>query len=320
MNTVTSLFTNIQTYTSYTNSASNSYINPSISTGVISGWINAISNYKLGIYVDTNPGITSNDNPNYAISQLNLYTYQGGGVATGSKDVWVWDKTNCTDPTWAVYAATASTGTNLSSTFVTCISFNEKLSTTSPSIWSFSDFTMRYVQIRNAYPDAYNQIIYYGQTLIAYRDSRINLFNAIQTDLTALVTSNTNFNSQLTSFGSRVNQFYGAVSTLNNLITNSLNGLIVSSNCHSLGDKLRFTYNVYCVNFMAQIVKLTLCSLLMLIFMFGGVVAGSRFGMMYAEVEKIKRVNMPEEQQSEKDIIQMQEEGTHSSHSNDSDD
>lgn len=234
--------------------------------------------------MDTDPSITSNNNPNYAIGQLNLYTYQGGGVATGSKDVWVWDKANCTDPSYSIYNATASVGTGLSSTYVTCLSFNEKLTSNSPNIWSFSDFTMRYVQIREAYPDAYNRIQFYGQTLIAFRDSRINLFQAIQDDLTSLYTSNTNFNSQLNNFASRVSQFEAAVSTLNNLITNSLNGLSVTSNCKTLADKLRFVDNVYCVNLMAQIVKLTLCSLLMLGLMLLGVIVGSRFGMMYAEM------------------------------------
>ena len=141
---------------------------------------------------------------------------------------------------------------------------------------------MRYVQIRDAYADAYNRIQLHGATIIAFRDSRINLFQAIQDDLNALLTTNNNFNTQLTAFDSRVNQFYGAVSTLNNLITNTLDGLVVTSNCNSLADKLRFVHNVYCVNFMAQVVKLALCSLLLLVFMLVGVFAGSRFGMMYA--------------------------------------
>ena len=106
------------------------------------------------------------------------------------------------------------------------------------------------MQIREAYPDAYRQIQYYGQTLIAFRDSRINLFQAIEDDLTALYTTNSNFNAQLVSFNSRVNQFYSAVATLNNLITNSMDGLTVISNCHSIADKLRFVNNVYCKSFM----------------------------------------------------------------------
>jgi hypothetical protein len=141
---------------------------------------------------------------------------------------------------------------------------------------------MRYVQIRDGYPDAYNNIQIYGATLIAFRDSRINLFQAIYDDLTTLLASNVNFNSQLTTFDTKVTQFYGAVSTLNNLITNSLDGLVVTSNCNSLADKCRFVYNVYCVNFMAQVVKLAMCSLCALVLMLLGVVAGSRFGMMYA--------------------------------------
>lgn len=86
----------------------------------------------------------------------------------------------------------------------------------------------------------------------------------------------------LGTFNTRVTQFYSAVNTLNNLITNTLNGLLVSSNCQSVSGKLRFTYNVLCVNFMGQVVKLCLCCLLLLGLMFGAILAGSRFGMIYA--------------------------------------
>jgi len=47
---------------------------------------------------------------------------------------------------------------------------------------------------------------------------------------------------------------------------------------------MRFTYNVFCIKFMAQIVKLVFCSASLLVLLLGGVIAGSRFGMMYAEV------------------------------------
>ena len=207
MSTVENIFTNIITYNEYNNALSTDYVNTAISTSKISGWINAMSNYKLGVYVDADTSITSNDNPNYAIAQLNLYTYQGGGVATGSKDVWVWDSVNCTDPTYIVYAAGASPGITLSTSNVTCISFNEKLTTSSTSSWSFSDFTMRYVQIRQDYSDAYNFIQSYGATLIAHRDSRVNLFQAIEDKLSDLLTLNNNFNSLLTDFKTRVGQF-----------------------------------------------------------------------------------------------------------------
>lgn len=42
METVETLFTNIQTYLDYTNSASNNYVNLAISPNKITGWINAI--------------------------------------------------------------------------------------------------------------------------------------------------------------------------------------------------------------------------------------------------------------------------------------
>jgi hypothetical protein len=319
MDTVESLFTNIQTYIDYTTAASTDYVNLAISTSKITGWISTMENYRLGIFVDSNPVITSSDNPNYAISQLNTYTYTGSGVATGSKDVWVFDKANCTDPNQVTYNSGTSPGTTLTTSQVTCISFNEKLISTATNSWSFSDFTMRYVQIRQNYGTAYNKSLYYGATIIAFRDSRLNLFKAIKEQLSSLLTSNNNFNTMLGNFNTRVTQFYSAVSTLNNLITNPLNGLIVSSNCNTVADKLRFSYNVFCVNFMGQVVKLALCCIILLILMFGGILAGSKFGMIYAETEKVKKITMPEEAKSEKDM-QMDVNETNSSHSNEEED
>lgn len=143
---------------------------------------------------------------------------------------------------------------------------------------------MRYSSLRLSYTDAYNMIIKYGATLISFRDSRLNLFQGMEDSLNSLYTQNINFNTNINSYRSRVDQFYAAVSTLSNLVTNPLNGLLVSSNCHSLADEMRFTYNVFCVNFMAQIVKLAVCSLVLMIVMLAGVIAGCRFGMIYAEI------------------------------------
>jgi hypothetical protein len=78
----------------------------------------------LGINIDTDPIITSDDNPNYAIKQLNKYTYTGGGMPTGSMDVWVWDKTNCTDPNQLTYNSGTTSGVTLTTSQVMCISFN----------------------------------------------------------------------------------------------------------------------------------------------------------------------------------------------------
>lgn len=125
MKTVTDLFTNIATFEDYMNSKSTNFVDVTISSGKVSGWVSAISKYRLGIYVDSLSAQTTNDNPNYAINQLNLYTNYGGGVATGSKDRWVWDSTNCTDPNEITYSSSSLTyGTTLTSSNVTCISFN----------------------------------------------------------------------------------------------------------------------------------------------------------------------------------------------------
>ena len=46
------------------------------------------------------------------------------------------------------------------------------------------------------------------------------MYQGIKDDLNSLLTANNNFNSLLTGFRSRVDQFYSSVSTLNNLVTN----------------------------------------------------------------------------------------------------
>lgn len=55
MKTVTDLFTNISTYFDYDNPSSSNYIDLAISSGKIQGWINAIENYRLGVYIDSRP-------------------------------------------------------------------------------------------------------------------------------------------------------------------------------------------------------------------------------------------------------------------------
>lgn len=54
---------------------------------------------------------------------------------------------------------------------------------------------------------------------------------------------------------------------------------------------------------MAYTTKLALCSIALLILMLGAVFCGARFGMIYAEAEKQRRITMPAEAQSEKDIV-----------------
>lgn len=97
MQTVTDVFSNIETLYDYMNTQSSNYIDLAISPGKVTGWISAIDNYRLGVYIDSQPAQTTNDNPNYAINQLNLYSNTGGGLTTGSKDRWVWDASNCTN-------------------------------------------------------------------------------------------------------------------------------------------------------------------------------------------------------------------------------
>jgi hypothetical protein len=64
-----------------------------------------MSNYKQGIYKDSPDNQLNNDNPNYAITQLNLFTNGGGGVPTCATDVWTFDATNCTNSSQQTYVS-----------------------------------------------------------------------------------------------------------------------------------------------------------------------------------------------------------------------
>ena len=105
-----------------------------------------------------------------------------------------------------------------------------------PSSWTQSDFTKRYVQIREDCPDAYEKIVYFGYTLINFRDSRVNMFQSIKDDLTELHELNSDFNEVMGEFRGRVDQFYESVATLNNIVASELDGLLVTSDCRTIGD------------------------------------------------------------------------------------
>lgn len=102
MSTVSKLFTTVQTYYDYENKQSVNYIDKTSSVNKIQGWIDAMEKYRIGVYVDSNPALTTDDNPLFALANLNKwsnYYYLNGTKYAGCpRDVWVFDKTNCTDP------------------------------------------------------------------------------------------------------------------------------------------------------------------------------------------------------------------------------
>lgn len=89
MKSVTEIFTNTQTYYDYDNPSSVNYIDLEISISRLAGWISAIEKYRLGVYVDSRPEETNDDNPNYAIKMLNVFSNPSAGGP--SKDKWVFD-------------------------------------------------------------------------------------------------------------------------------------------------------------------------------------------------------------------------------------
>ena len=60
----------------------------------------------------------------------------------------------------------------------------------------------------------------------------------------------------MSTFSSSLSNFFSAVSSLNNIITNQINGLTISANCTIIADSMRFFYNMYCVNFLYRSIKI----------------------------------------------------------------
>ena len=131
------------------------------------------------------------------MSQLNTYTYN---VNIVPRDIWVWDKVNCTNPSQFTYTAGSTSGVTLSPNETYCISFNEKIIDTAQNSWSISDIATRYLSIRQAQTARYQAIYDFASTLISFRDSRYNLFKAIKDSLTNLHVQNTNFNTRMNTF------------------------------------------------------------------------------------------------------------------------
>ncbi|CAM6002165.1 unnamed protein product [Sphagnum balticum] len=226
MQTVSNLFLDINTFNNMMDSSDVLYVNLASSTGKIQGWINAMENYRLGMYVDASPTLTTEDNPYVAIKQLNLYTNNGtnGVPPTCSFDYWVFDSTNCTFSANEVMyvSSTPSNGVYFPPTGTLCISFNTKLSSASSNSWEVSDFATRYKTKKNCNGSiaAYNEIISYATSLTNYRDSRINLYQSLEDQLNALLTLNNQFNANISTFHTNIQSFSTGAATLNSLVTN----------------------------------------------------------------------------------------------------
>lgn len=108
-------------------SSTSLYVDPAYSLNKINGWIAAMEKYRIGLYVDADPGLSSYDNPQVALTNLNKYTNNntGGVPPSCTNDYWVFDSTNCThNVTESIYVATPTSGTTFATSGTMCISFN----------------------------------------------------------------------------------------------------------------------------------------------------------------------------------------------------
>lgn len=285
MQTVQSLFDNIDSLTAMTTTSNSQYVDVNIAVNKIVSWMTTIGKYRDGILVDSSPVEANDKNPQHSLKSLNDYTFRAVNGQNCSQDMWVFDNANCLSG-YNVYSPgpTVVNGITLTTTPL-CISFNEAIAQ-GRDPWSQTDFGSRYVQIAQRCSASYPIIVNYGNALIRFRDSRVKLFKAILNDLTSLQTLNSNFNANLQTFKNKVNSFTTSVTTLQNLVNSKLAGLKVSTNCTVLVSDLKFVYNSFCVNFMAQTVSMGTCLALLCVLMVGAIITQYVFALRYSRIEK----------------------------------
>ena len=245
------------------------YVDMTIVAGKLLGWMTVMNQYGSGIYKDADSAVVSEDNPYVSLDHMNLLTLKYNSTGTKNvcaNDLWVFDNTNCSkSASESQYTPSADTTNGLAfpSSGSLCISFNTRISTGAPSIWTASDMSQRYISHRSCdstvagnSTQAYNDIVKYAQALTNYRDSRINLYKSLYDQLNSILAVNAAYNTNMTNFVANVNTFFSTVSPLNNLVTNQINGLSVSSNCRVISDSFKFFYNMYCVNYVNRSVKI----------------------------------------------------------------
>jgi hypothetical protein len=326
MDTVSTLFTDTKTFLDKQTVGNSQYVDLTISTGKILGWMTAMSNYGSGMYVDADAAVVTEDNPYVALDHMNLLTLKYNSTGTlnvCANDLWVFDATNCSHSvSEALYAPSSDTtnGLYFPPTGSLCLSLNTRISNNAPSIWTASDIAQRYLSKRACDPsaagnstEAYNRIRKYAESLTNYRDSRINLYQSLYDQLNAMLSVVSTYNTNMTTFGSNVNTFFSSVATISNLVTNQINGLTISSNCTAIADGFRFFQNMYCVNFINRSVKigtfyhtLVICCMALMVLMAGAVITGGIFGVRFQRIAKEVRLTKVEDITSE----QFREEGS----------
>lgn len=145
MNTVSNLFIDIATFKTYNDATNAAYVDQTISSTKIASWLTVLENYKIGVTDDVDTGLVTDINALVALSKLNMYTLRtaanaGDPIQRCSRDRWVFDVGDCTSSEYTfVTPATEAEGSTIDMRQDTCISFQLKLATSSPSIWTLVD-------------------------------------------------------------------------------------------------------------------------------------------------------------------------------------
>ena len=80
--------------------------------------------------------------------------------------------------------------------------------------------------------------------------------------------------------------FEASASELNNVVSNPIDGLLVTSDCGYIVDSLKFTYNAFCVNMMYDVVRIGWCAVAVAVCSVLGMISSYIFSLWFGDVEK----------------------------------
>lgn len=140
---------------------------------------------------------------------------------------------------------------------------------------------------------SYEKIVEAARSITNYRDSRIKLFQSLIDEIDKEKNLHDTFIIELDNFRSNLGGFVSAtaIRNLNNFVTNEIDGLLVSSQCEPIGDRMRFIHNSFCVNAMGSAVKAGLCMIVLMALMIGGLFTGCVFAQRVATVNRLHKIH-----------------------------
>lgn len=290
------LFTNITDFVNMQDSAQSVYVDQALVNTEITFWSNELTNRMQGLWSDATSD-TSNNNPIKAIEFFSTLTNLNGNTngCPQFQDEWRFALANCT-------ATRQVSGISVDSQYVAdgqpvCLSMG--FDDNRPSLVKISS---RYNSLQAeqtpqpvgvdyaACKTVYADINKYAATLVEYRESRIELFRSILSDVSNIQTGYGSLQSNLNNYVTNVNLFRSNIATLDSLVQDRLSGIVFTTNCSAIKTALFKVNSQMCTSFEGNIFKLAIAFIVLVAAVIGAVISGHVFAVRFSRVDLMEQI------------------------------